>query len=218
MWAYSSILSLDEKPINERKFEDIPEDEQEVVFPPGPRESDTGDESIVKPCDIDPEVIHAHALSARLVAKTLNRVQRLKGREPGSEDEAEDEDDSDFGFSLVWVLSGLIARGVQSDVSGVQCGDEDEDGDDGGDRDEELGPTTPFVGEDGACDGSDEGDDVLEALEEELGVVAGYTGSCEHLRVVVRHGPVAGPLAEEACWRESATLSQRRKVQREIYP
>ena len=60
---------------------------------------------------------------------------------------------------------------------------ENEDDDAGGD--EELGAATPFIGVDGAEDGAGEGDDVLEAVEEEAGVVVGYSGALKHGGVVI---------------------------------
>lgn len=57
--------------------------------------------------------------------------------------------------------------------------------------------TADLVGDQGTADGADEGDDVLHALEKQLGVEAADAGAGEHLGVVVGYGAVASPLTEE---------------------
>ena len=192
-----AVLGLDEEEVDERELEAVPEDEEEVVLPARAREGDARDERVVEARDVDPEVVEAHALGARLVPQALDRVQALQRGVAGGEDEAEDEDDGDLGLGLR-AVAGRLHAVDEGDVRRVEGRDDGEDHDHDRRADEELRAAAPAVAHDGAEDGADEGDDVLEALQQELRLVRGDARAREHLRIVVRHGAVAGPLAEEA--------------------
>lgn len=176
-----------------------------IYLPPRPRKRNPRHKRVVKPGDVDPEIVKRHALCARLVPQTLDGVQLLQRGVPGAEDEAEDEDEGDDGERLARVLDhggprfvelGLPVRAVD-DVCRDEGAHDAEDGDADSRRDEELRSAAPFVRVDGAEDGAGEGDDVLHAVEEETAVVARDARALQHGGVVVRDGAVAGPLPEE---------------------
>ena len=158
------ILRFDKEKVNECKLKHIPKDEQEIVPPARPRERNARHERVVKRRDVDPEVVHAHALGAGLVAQHFDGVQRLQRRVASGNDEAEDEDERDLGLGLRAVFGRERAVRRVGKVGGVERGDEDEDADNDARRDEKLRATTPLVGEDGARDGAEERDNVLKAL------------------------------------------------------
>lgn len=194
------------KEVNKGKLENVPEDEEEVVLPPGAGEGDARDKRVVEAGNVDAKVVKRHALCARLVAEALDGVELLEGRVAGGEDEAEDEDEGDDGLGLpgaldarrvVFVEDGL-AVGPVDEVGGHEGAHDGEDDDDGARRDEELGPSAPFVRVDGAEDGAREADDVLHAVVEEPRVVVGDARALEHGGIVVGDGPVARPLPKDA--------------------
>lgn len=184
-------FSLHEKEIDEREFEAVPEDEQEIVFPARAAERDSRNEGIVETSNVDPEIIPSHSLGARLVSKALNRIQGLQRGPADTEGESEEEDERDLRLGHGVALCDCGAVGLVDYVGGIEgCQNGEEDDDDAG-ADEELTSASPTVSEGGANDSAAEGDEILHALEEELVVVVVYTSSCEHLRIVISDGAVA---------------------------
>ena len=49
-----AVLRLNEEEINKCEFQNIPEDEEEVVFPASAGEGDSCDESVVETSDVNP--------------------------------------------------------------------------------------------------------------------------------------------------------------------
>lgn len=192
----SNKISAEKKSVkltNKQKFKNIPKDKQEIILPPSTRKRNAGNKSIVKPSNIDPEIVKRHSLRSRLIAQALDGIKLLQWGISGAEDEAKHEDECNDGFCLrgpldergAFFIGDWFAVGAVDHVCGDEGADEDEDEDDGARGDEELWSAAPFVGVDGAKDGAGEGHDVLEAVEEETGVVVGYTGTLKHSGVVV---------------------------------
>ena len=164
-----------------------------TYLPSGPRESNASDKRVVEPSNVDPKVVERHSLGTRLVSETLDGVQLLQRCVSSGEDEAEDEDEGDDGLCLSSVFDHGCSRSVDlrlavrsvDNVGGNEGAHNAENTDADARGNEELRATTPFVGVDGAEDGTAEGDDVLHAVEQETAAVAGDTCALEHSRVVV---------------------------------
>src|SRR6266498_109424 len=136
-------------------------------------------------------VVDSHALGTRFVFQDLDRVQGLEGSVTAREDEAEDEYDRNLSLRLTRVLGSKATIGSGDDIGGIEGENDDEDDGYSCSRDEKLGSTSPFVGEDGTCHGADEGDNVLESLEQKLSVVGGDACTLKHLWIVVADGTIA---------------------------
>ena len=212
-----AVLRFDEEEVDEGELKSVPDTseklaysrhptppsgarnhlhEQDIILPAGAGKRDAGHKRVVEARDVDPEVVEAHSLCSGLVPETLHRIEALEGSVTGGEDEAEDEDDGNFRLRLGGILGGLNATD-NIDVRGVEGHDDGENDDDYAGRNEELGASAPFVRHQSAEYCADKRDHVLKPLEEELCSVRSYTCSGKHLGVVIRHGPVAGPLTEE---------------------
>lgn len=123
----------------------------------------------------------------------------MKRREPGAEDDTEEEQHGDDSLGLLGIFGDESARArrlirVGGEVGGIQGCDDHEEYDDYAQADYELRPPPPFVCVDGAEDGAAKGDDVLGAVVCELFLSAVDAGSFEHLGIVVADGTIATPL------------------------
>ena len=122
----SSVLCLNEKEVNKHKLKDVPEDEKEIIFPPGARECNTRDESIVETRDVDPEVVESHSLRSRLVAQDFDWVEGLERRIASGNHEAKNEDKCDLSFRGSGGLRHDCTFGGRVDVCSVDCCDDAE--------------------------------------------------------------------------------------------
>jgi hypothetical protein len=144
---------LDVEEVDEGEFKHVPENEDKVVLfsnqlsglhsvrlkldaylPPSTGKRDSRHKSIVKPSNVDPEIVKGHALCTRLVAQTFHRVQLLQGCVPSRVHESEDEDKGNNSFGLARALDELSACVVNH---GLSVWSVDDIGSDEGDDDAE---------------------------------------------------------------------------------
>jgi hypothetical protein len=149
--------------------------------------------------------VHDLPFRSRFIPQTLHGIKLLQRRIPRRVHKPKDENERNHCLCLTRPLDlrrlvhiiHILARSILLKIRSHESADNREDEDEHRSRDEELGPTTPFVRVDGAEDGTGKGDDVLHAVVEEAGASVGDAGAPEHGWVVVGYGTVAGPLTEE---------------------